>query len=385
MTDTKAKSPTSPLTLPIIDLTPFLPTSTSIYPTPEAHLEAKLTTAAALNCACRDVGFFYLSGHGIPEEKRATVLEEARNWFLHASDEEKEAVKRWDVGKGPGGTGDGARGYQRVGENVTQGMKDWHEAIDHYRPVPHTAPPYAPIHGPNPWPSPLTYPTFQSKFESYTESCLSLGHALLRALSLALHPSPPKEDLFTEFLKNPFWVMRIIGYPPLYSSPDHEEGGVSCGEHTDYGCVTLLLADNTRGALQVRDKEDGWINADPLEGAYVVNIGDMLERWTNGLWKSTRHRVVHGGGNYRVSVPFFFEPDWDARIKPLECCVAQTGGVPSYDEVVYGEHLLGKVLGNFVTAPPPTPPRTPPLATETSSPEAKKALDIPLSTGAGEV
>ena len=331
MTEKSPTTCTPPAALPIIDLTPFLPTSTPRYPTPEAHLAAKLTTAAALNCACRDVGFFYLTGHGIPEEKRRTVLQESGNWFLNASEEEKEAIKRWDIGKGPGGAGDGARGYQRVGENVTGGMKvrlrsenpsprcygsnklyqDWHEAIDHYRPVPPTAPPYAPIHGPNPWPSLQTHPTFKPTFESYTESCLSLGHALLRALSLALHPSPPKEDLFTEFLYNPFWVMRIIGYPPLSSSPKKE--GFSCGEHTDYGCVTLLLADNTRGALQVRDKDGGWVNADPLEGAYVVNIGDMLERWTNGLWKSTRHRVVHGGGNYRVSVPFFFEPDWVAR------------------------------------------------------------------------
>ncbi|KAF8422658.1 hypothetical protein EV426DRAFT_564175 [Tirmania nivea] len=341
------KSPTAcpPTVLPIIDLTPFLPTPTALYPTPEAHLVAKLTTAAALNCACRDVGFFYLTGHGIPEKLHRTVLQEARSWFLNASEEDKKAIKRWDVGKGLGRAGDGARGYQRVGENITGGMKDWHEAIDYYRPVPPAAPPYAPIHGPNPWPSPQTYPTFQPTFESYIESCLSLGHALLRALSLALHPSPPKEDLFTGFLHSPFWVMRIIGYPPLSTSPN--DGGVSCGEHTDYGCVTLLLADNTRGALQVRDKDGGWINADPLEGAYVVNIGDMLERWTNGLWMSTRHRVIHGGENYRVSVPFFFEPDWVARIKPLECCLAQTGGVPKYDEVVYGEHLLSKVLGNF--------------------------------------
>lgn len=88
---------------------------------------------------------------------------------------------------------------------------------------------------------------------------------------------------------------------------------MSCGEHSDYGCVTLLLADDTRGALQVRGKDGGWIAADPVRGMYVVNIGDMLELWTGGRWRSTRHRVVHGGGGYRVSVPFFWEPDWDAR------------------------------------------------------------------------
>lgn len=165
-------------------------------------------------------------------------------------------------------------------------------------------------------------------------------------------------------------------------------GGVSCGEHSDYGCVTLLLADDTRGALQVRGKDGGWIAADPVPGMYVVNIGDMLELWTGGRWRSTRHRVVHGGGGYRVSVPFFWEPDWDARyvsgvawgvgkftdtdtdfggrIKPLDCCVGQTQtdgdgegdgeGEARYKEVVYGEHLLGKVLGNFYSEGAPAPP-----------------------------
>lgn len=114
---------TPPTALPIIDLTPFLPTSATLYTTPEAHLAAKLTTAAALNCACRDVGFFYLTGHGVPEEQRGEVLQEAKNWFLGTNEKEKQAIKRWDIGKGPGGAGDGARGYQRVGENATGGMK----------------------------------------------------------------------------------------------------------------------------------------------------------------------------------------------------------------------------------------------------------------------
>jgi isopenicillin N synthase-like dioxygenase len=115
----------------------------------------------------------------------------------------------------------------------------------------------------------------------------------------------------------------------------------------DYGCVTLLLADSTRGALQVLSKSGEWIDADPIEGAFVVNIGDMMERWTNGLWKSTLHRVIHKGSNYRVSVPFFFEPNYDAIIKPLRRCIELTGGQAQYDEVKYGDHLVGKIRGNF--------------------------------------
>lgn len=117
----------------------------------------------------------------------------------------------------------------------------------------------------------------------------------------------------------------------------------------DYGCVTLLLADSTKGALQVQLKDGSWINADPLPGAFVVNIGDMIERWTNGEWKSTNHRVIHRGSNYRISVPFFFEPNFDAEIQPIKKCVERTGGHPTFQPIVYGDHLTAKVTANFKT------------------------------------
>jgi hypothetical protein len=87
--------------------------------------------------------------------------------------------------------------------------------------------------------------------------------------------------------------------------------------------------------------------ADDMAGCFVVNIGDMMEVWTNGLWNSTKHRVVHKTGGYRVSVPFFYEPNWDAVVKPLDKCVEMTGGMPRYAEKVYWEHLVEKVSGNF--------------------------------------
>jgi isopenicillin N synthase-like dioxygenase len=82
----------------------------------------------------------------------------------------------------------------------------------------------------------------------------------------------------------------------------------------------------------------------------VVNIGDMMQVWTNGLWTSTKHRVIHKDGGYRVSVPFFYEPNWDAVVKPLEKCVEITGGKALYKETLYGEHLTSKVAGNFYSA-----------------------------------
>jgi isopenicillin N synthase-like dioxygenase len=86
---------------------------------------------------------------------------------------------------------------------------------------------------------------------------------------------------------------------------------------------------------------------DPIPGAFVINIGDMMERWTNGEWTSTIHRVIHRGSNFRVSVPFFFEPDFDAVVKPLKTCVERTGGKEKFGSVTYGEHLLAKIRGNF--------------------------------------
>jgi len=166
-----------------------------------------------------------------------------------------------------------------------------------------------------------------------------------------------------------FWVMRVIGYPPLPNDDD----GFSCGAHKDYGCLTFLYADPTRGALQVLSRhtsavgsptngplaeghEDGvWINADPIRGCFVVNIGEMWEIWTNGLYRSTLHQVVHKGSNYRISIPFFFEPNFRANITTLAAARrlqgAQSSGDSSnsktYPPVVYGEFLLKKVGSNF--------------------------------------
>jgi len=167
-----------------------------------------------------------------------------------------------------------------------------------------------------------------------------------------------------------FWVLRVIGYPQL--ADDHD--GFSCGAHKDYGCLTFLYADTTPSALQVfrlTRKPDGtrkgeWINADPIPGCIVVNIGEMWEIWSHGLYKSTLHRVIHRGKNYRISIPFFFEPNFDALVKPLPAALRMLERESSqefsdngscqeiakkkvYSPVSYGQFLLKKVGSNFAT------------------------------------
>ncbi|MCJ1406249.1 hypothetical protein MMC19_000314 [Ptychographa xylographoides] len=408
-------TPFSP-SLPEVDISPFLGCS----PDPSTLT----STATALSTACLEHGFFYLTNHDIPPALTARVLALARTFFTESTDAEKQVIKRQDAGVG---FGDGARGYQVVGDNVTEGRRDWHEAIDWYRPIvtgegytgnevayhvnqprglvkadvaifgmspqnkihsqsqshgsneetreERRGPPYTMLKGINLWPSRPA--EFRAVYEIYVEKMLELGTAVVRAMGHALDLDDP--EFFVQNTRESFWVMRAIGYPPLprkkhavvdgkatvtnghghkvevevevENDNDHDETeGISCGAHTDYGCLTLLLADPTPGALQVQSRTDPstWIAADPIEGAFVVNIGDMMERWTNGLWKSTRHRVVHRGEGFRVSVPFFFEPDFEAKVRPLSECVKRTGGRMVWEESVgYGEHLLGKVGGNF--------------------------------------
>jgi len=183
------------------------------------------------------------------------------------------------------------------------------------------------------------------------------------------------EDLKAQ-VDDSFWVLRIIGYPPL---PNDDEG-FSCGAHKDYGCLTFLWADDTRGALQVflpqqflavenpgaavrqEGIEEGiWITADPIPGCIVCNIGEMWEIWTNGLYKSTLHRVIHRGSDYRISIPFFFEPNFDAKIAPIEAARRIQDDLSrtterhhtseqirkAYEPTIYGNFLLTKVRNNF--------------------------------------
>ncbi|KAI4216923.1 MAG: hypothetical protein LQ351_000872 [Letrouitia transgressa] len=344
--------PTS--SLPVIDISPFL----SPHPVDPSALKS---CARSLDAACTSPGFFYLTNHNLPPALAASVLDLARRFFTTVPDAEKQRIRRRDVGDADG---DGARGYQVIGDNITQGKRDWHEGIDWYRPVragePHLrrrrpsatadqevdragdgdgenvpaarSPPYTLLRGLNQWPA--RPEGFRGVYESYVAHMLALGAAVVRAMGVALGGGT--EGVLAEATRDSWWVMRAIGYPPLPAGGGEGEGRVSCGAHTDYGCVTLLLADETPGALQVW--VDGrWIGADPRPGALVVNIGDMMERWSGGRWKSTRHRVVHRGKGYRVSVPFFFEPDFEAKVP----------GKEGEGEVVYGEYLMQKVRGNF--------------------------------------
>ncbi|GAA5868408.1 hypothetical protein JCM1840_006982 [Sporobolomyces johnsonii] len=344
----------APLTLPIVSLAPFL-----TAPTP-ATLAAREKTAAAVHSACVDVGFFYLSGFEsvVSAEEMEQSLEVAREFFGRPEEEKaKLKIKK----------GDGARGWQQIGQNVTQYKADWHEGLDLYRPLPpDQEDPSKLLHGPNQWPE--NPPSFRPVLERWIEKMHVIGLALMEAtaMGLGINVESGAEDGEWERLKgmvsSPFWVCRAIGYPAL---PDNAEG-ISCGAHKDYGNYTLLHADSTPGALQVflhdpsgSTVENGsrgtWINADPIPGTFVCNVGEMWEILSAGLYKSTLHRVIHKAPRYRVSIPFFYEPNFDALIEPLPSALrlrSQQHADASDPEqlpkpVVYGDFLRSKVSNNF--------------------------------------
>ncbi|KAG6330250.1 hypothetical protein ID866_8839 [Astraeus odoratus] len=342
--------------LPIIDITPCLDSTAS-------NSSERAAVSKALHDACVEYGFFYLdiSKYAEPGEPEELARLAREFFFLPQEEKDKISLRLQDQ----------ARGYARLNENVTNGKADNHEGIDFYRPVENPDKSKT-LCGENQWP---TIPTFQEKYERWVEKMKKLGMIVMEAMANGLGLSEEEWKELRGQVDQSFWILRIIGYPPLPNDYD----GFSCGAHRDYGCLTFLCADPTRSALQVFLRKSGhtvaggsglpdehggeeglWIDADPIPGCIVCNIGDMWEIWTNGLYKSTLHRVVHRGANYRCCpgvarlprrpcrFPFFFEPNFDAKVKPLTTALTQTGAA-KYKPAVFGDHLLSKVNTNFVS------------------------------------
>jgi len=313
--------------VPVVDVTALT--------TEGSCLSDRRKAAAQLHTACLEVGFFHLAGHGVDTSLLDAALANAEQFFALRS-EEKDSI--WI------GNSSSFRGYQRVQENVTNGRGDFHEAVDFYSESEQAARGgIGPSnHGTNQWPAAPA--TFRPVFEEYIEAMNRLGSQVMGGIALGLDLP---EDHFAPFYDDPFWVFRVIHYPDTGRLSSGGAEDVGCGTHTDYGCLTMIHTDGTPGCLQARSTAGTWVTVDPVPGALTCNIGDMLSRWTNGLYKSTPHRVLRPAGASRTSIPFFFEPSYRAEIAPLPSCCAATGTPPRFQPIVYGDHLLAKTSTNF--------------------------------------
>ncbi|KAG6558236.1 hypothetical protein Mapa_000419 [Marchantia paleacea] len=313
--------------IPIIDVSPLIKMRSNPKCSDQDDLKAK-KVVKEIDDACRKVGFFYVQGHGVPFEMMDLIRKLGHDFFT-LSTEEKHTIKMTQAS--------GWRGYQTLGENVTKGISDMHEAIDFFCDYDAEFPRFLhedhPLSGRNLWP--ISPAAFQPVYKQYLTIMQDLGKTIMEAIGLALVGS---RDAFEgSRAGNPFWLLRVIGYPPM------EQKVTEVG----WCLLTLVNQDDGIRALQVKNEDGDWIWADPIPGTFVVNIGDMLKVWSNGEYMPTVHRVLNDGSKYRVSVPYFYEPNFDAVVEPLDVCKKRAEGISKFAPVVYGDHLTNKILNNF--------------------------------------
>ena len=267
---------------------------------------ATSAVAREIGAACRDVGFFYVVGHGVPQDLVAATFDASHGFFGQDVTAKKEVLY----------TAAGNRGYVPMkGEALDPSRPaDLKEAFNIGLELAEDDPELVAgrmFRAGNLWPS---LPGFQDTMLAYFAACQDLGLRLHRAFAVDLGLAP---TFFDDKLDRPMAVLRLLHYPPAPARA--EQGQLGAGEHTDYGCVTLLATDGV-GGLEVRTRAGEWLKAPHVSGAFVCNIGDCLMRWTNDIYVSTPHRVVSPAGKERYSIAFFLDPNPDANIACLPGC-----------------------------------------------------------------
>ena len=309
--------------------------------------DSKLSVARAIGRACREVGFFYVSGHGISLDLQNKIEALSRDFFAQSHD----IKMRIAMAK----AGRAWRGFFPVGVELTSGLPDIKEGIYFGQELSDRHPAVIagkPMHGANLFPAEPS--DLRTVVLTYMDEMTALGHALMGALSLSLGL---EENYFHErYTKDPLLLFRIFHYPVPDLSQQHQWG---VGEHTDYGVLTILKQDAC-GGLEVKTKT-GWTPAPPVENTFVCNIGDMLDRMTGGLYKSTPHRVRNASGRNRLSFPFFFDPGFESVVQPLPVVDRERvkdDSTERWDKAnvhafsgTYGQYLLSKVRKVFPEIP----------------------------------
>ena len=283
--------------------------------------------AAELGRACRDVGFFYVTGHGIAPGCIAEVFAEAKRFFA-APFSIKDPVRYTGTA--------GNRGHVPLGgETLDPAMlPDLKECFNIGLDLSDDDPDLLagkPFRHRNPWPA---LPGFRETMLDYFRQVHDLGRALHRAFALDLGLDPL---FFEDKLDRPMAVLRLLHYPGTMTPT---AGQLGAGEHTDYGNLTLLAVDEV-GGLVVRTRAGAWVDAPVIPGALVCNIGDCLMRWTNDVYVSTPHRVVSPRSEHRYSAAFFLDPNPDAVVGCLPTCLGGNGA--KYPPILASDYLRSRL------------------------------------------
>ena len=303
--------------------------------------------AAQVGRACEQIGFFTIVGHGVPADLVARIDDVSRRFFALPV-EEKRKARGTNPGKGYTEVGDEGLAYsldQKVPVDLKEalaiGRVDTDDDSYFHRPEAEF------FFSPNVWPEwPLE---LRQVWTEYFVVMEHLAADIMRIFATALDLP---EGWFAPTIDRAINKLRAIHYPAQTEAP--VAGQLRAGEHSDYGSLTILRAENVPGGLEVKRRDGRWVTVGPADGAFVINIGDLMQYWTNDRWVSTLHRVAnppraHAQGD-RLSLVFFQQPNYDAVVECLPGC-SGPGNPPRYAPLTSGEHYRTKFLKTRVKEP----------------------------------
>jgi len=315
----------------VIDIKPFL----------DGTAEGKATVAAAVDEACRSLGFLIIKGHGVDPELIEAMRTVSKAYF-DLPVEEKMKLKM---------PSDRYRGYTPMGaeglaasldEATPPDLKESFSIgpVDVPDDAYHRGPAAGTFFAPNMWPAAV--PEMPAIYSAYYREMERLAFNLMRSFALGLGL---EETAFDDKVDRHISNFSVIHYPVPTEPP--LPGQLRAGAHTDYGSMTILYRDNAPGGLQVESLRGEWIDVPDIPGTFVVNLGDLMAEWTNDRWRSTMHRVVNppldaGAAADRISMPFFHQPNYDALIECISTCCGPDNP-PKYGRTTSGEHVLMKI------------------------------------------
>lgn len=282
-----------------------------------------------IDTACREVGFFTVVNHGVDDTLISTVFSQIESFF----DLPTQAKEQIEIHKSPY-----MRGYFSEGADKSDGiLGDVKEGFDMAADLPlddEFVKARLPFYGPNVWPVEL--PGFRRAMTEYHSQMLTFGKKLLNVFALALNMPI---DYFDDKFKKPMAQLRVLRYPSTKYSDGEPMGA---GEHTDFGWITMISESNT-GGLEVQSAGGDWIKVQPMPNAFVINVGDLMSRWTNDRYKATLHRVINTSGKIRHSAAFFMDPDYTAKVECLPSCCTDDSPA-KYKTIVAGEYMDQRFL-----------------------------------------
>ncbi|KAH9891881.1 Clavaminate synthase-like protein [Cubamyces lactineus] len=300
--------------------------------------EARKALGSAVKDACMNVGFLYVKNHGIPEETIQKAYSASKEFFSLPLDKKMELdMRKSSAFKGynalltsnldPINRGDLHEGFEFGWEEIQARDNDEKRANDGV------------MAGANVWPSDI--PDFREALLSYYHAAVNLGRKMFPLFALALDLP---ENFFDDKTKNAAAIMRVLHYPPQTGAVDDRVIGI--GAHTDFECFTILWQEPGIQALQVLNKRNEWIDAPPIPGTLVINLGDQFARWTNDVFKSTVHRAINRSGVRRYSIPLFFGTDYDVKLEPIPSCVSPERPA-KYEVVTAGEYVKERLKATY--------------------------------------